>query len=277
MTSRASIGRLLRAGSALLPSGVIPRALIEQLRLEACTLAVGSALSDASTTRVHERSGWLLSDDQPTMPSAPLPPPIGAHPPADLYGATLQLEACTAPALVGVLRVLRGIGAAIESISALRLACPRAMLLREVHHGGCSSVGPPNPCWPDNGAEICCSLYLGRAGIPCGGAERARHAAVEVRVRGESQRVLVPPGGMLLSLARQVTCDIPPWTKAAADKPELWLTYVMYSTVLRSAADSRVLGIEIARDAQGSLCADPRGLGSRGFPKNRGRRTFLSP
>ena len=241
----AAVGELVSTGRLLLPP-FLPAELLSQLRDEVRALEA-AALSDASTARLHERSGWLLVNEQPPMPTAPVPPPIGDHPPAELFGGTLEVEGSASPTLCSMLRLFRGLGATIENISELRLACPRAALLRHVMGGGSAAAGPPNSSWPDTGAEICCALFLGDGG---GGGE----AAVEVPTReGRARPMRVPAGGALFTLARQTRVDLPPAPASAAAGPpsQLWLTFYAYSSMLRSSIEDRMLGV--SAEARASL------------------------
>ena len=65
--------------------------------------------------------------------------------------------------LYSALRVLRGLAKVLEDISELRLAVPRAAMLRQVGCRGCRSFGPLNSGWPDHGCEVSCTLFLGDA------------------------------------------------------------------------------------------------------------------
>lgn len=240
MISDTDVTTLLTQGVLLLPDA-FPAGLVRQVGAEASVLVEGGCLLPASTTRTHERACWLLCDEAP--PRAPEPEPPGPTPlPPHLFGASHSIAASTSPALCGALRGLRGIAAAVETISELRLATPRGARLVEFGHDGSDPFGPVNSGWPDMGCEICCTLLLGEmspADMP---------VAVTATARGVQRKMRASAGALLLTLSRQARCVVPPLASEAkaAGRPR-WLTMHMYSTNLRAAADERMLGISKAK------------------------------
>ena len=184
-------------------------------------------MSHISTTRAHERNAWLLSAEAPAR--APPPPPAGPPPPAALFGPSIHIEPDERPALCSALRGLRAVAARLEEISSLRIAVPRGGMLREILEGGVESGGPLNAGWPDNGCEVTCTLVLGEPGDAA--------STVGVSAHGVNSVLHASPGDLILSLARQTSCDVLP------GRPSLWLTLHAYSSALRGAADGRMLGV----------------------------------
>ena len=229
---------LLHTGCVLLRSA-FPEAMIRQLGLECATLLGPQDLS-ASTAWAHERSAWVLSPDEaPARSPAPEPPRLVGLP-DDLYGRAAEVSPSKQPALCGALRGLRGVAAALEEISELRLATPRGGVLREVLRGGVHAHGPLNSGWPDSGCEVVCTLIA----FPAGGAGIASPSASQRTLtassHGKLRTLSVAPGDILLTLARQTRLDV----SASDGAPDsLWLTLPFYSSQLRSVLDGRLLGV----------------------------------
>ena len=116
--------------------------------------------------------------------------------------------------MAGVLRLLRGLSAQLESVASLRLAVPRAVLLQEhLPAGAAPRAATPNPGWPDSGVEVVATPFV------------RPPPAIEVAHRGAAARTLRPrAGSLLLLLARQARCAVPPAPSAA-----LSLTLPIYS------------------------------------------------
>ena len=217
----------------------MPVELTDAAFREATALIAHGVLAPCRTTRVDEANGWISSAEAP--PAAPQPEQApGPPPPPTLFGPSHDLGTHSSPALCSALRLLRGLAARLEEISELRLAVPRAGLLRQIGMGGCTPSGPLNSGWPDNGCELACTLLLGTS--------TTAPASVSLEAHGKKRTLSAPPGSLLLSLARQVRCAVPPapTAEAAASRP-LWLTMHMYSVHLRSSADDRMLGISMAK------------------------------
>ena len=228
---------LLHMGCVLL-KGAFPLPMVRQAGLEAqgVPLALG-----ASTIWAHERAAWILSPNE-APPRAPDPedPELGPLP-SDLFGLEQGVEPGAQPALCGAMRGLRGLAAALEEISELRLATPRAGLLSEVLGGGVQAHGPLNSGWPDTGHEVTCTLVVHHASAPeAVGGEGSSSAAATVSVtsHGKRRKLTPQPGDILLTLARQARVDV-----SACEAPSLWLTMPFYSSQLRTAQDGRMLGI----------------------------------
>ena len=240
------VSELLLRGSVLIPDA-FPPSLVAQAAAEARAVVAAGALLPDSTTRVHERSCWLLCPEG--TPRTPEPEPIGAPPPSHLYGASHTIASATSPALCAALRGLRGIAAALEAISELRLSTPRGARLRDLGSGGLRPVGPPNSGWPDVGCEVDCTLMLGE---PRPGAQPV---TVRVESHGVQRTLHAHDGALLLTLSRQASCHVVPVaSEALAASRPTWLTMHMYSTMLRSAGDGRMLGISrAAREGMAEL------------------------
>jgi hypothetical protein len=69
------------------------------------------------------------------------------------YGSFTPIAQESSPALCGCIRFLRGVGAALEEVSSLRLAVPRGAVLEEHLSGGYNEEDPPNNGWPDTGGK----------------------------------------------------------------------------------------------------------------------------
>jgi len=236
-TERTS--QLLSHGVLYIPA-VVPPDVCAFLNREGGALS--NHLTDLSTTRRHLRRGWLFFDEAP--PRAPEPPPAATPLPATWYGSFTPIAQESSPALCGCIRFLRGVGAALEEVSSLRLAVPRGAVLEEHLSGGYNEEDPPNNGWPDTGVEVCCSLFLG-----------ASHGAGESAVHlhpHEGERVLATAaaGGLLLTLARQVRTHMPP---APVDggivgcSVRRWLTMHIYSSWQRGHDGDRILGMTNAK------------------------------
>ena len=238
MITHGDAAALLRTGAVLLHSA-FPSGLTLQAALEATRILQQDVLKDASTARAHEKYAWLLCDEAP--PRAPTPPPAGAPPSAELFGAAHELQPPAAPALCGALRGLRGLAAALENLSELRLAVPRGGLLRQVGAGGVDARGPLNNGWPDSGCEVSITLFIG--------AEDALPHRVSIGAHGEQRELPAATGDVLLTLSRVATCSVQPIggdAHGAVEPPRpLWLTVHAFSSSLRSAADGRMLGVSM--------------------------------
>ncbi|KAL1498754.1 hypothetical protein AB1Y20_014064 [Prymnesium parvum] len=227
----AQVAQLLREGVVHLPSAV-PLDICAALDAEARRL--DGELLDASTTRSHARSAWIHFDEAP--PRAPPPAKhVGPPLPPEWYGACVPTSAESFPALCGAVRFLRGLAAAIEDLSDLRLAVPRAAQLHLHLEGGTSEARPPNSGWPDTNIEVSAALFLGAA---------EAHGTVECHPH-EGRVVHVPaaPGGILLTLARRVRKVVPP---AAGGEARRWLTMQIFSCWVRSGDGDRILGMSQA-------------------------------
>ena len=240
------VSELLLRGSVLIPDA-FPPSLVAQAAAEARAVVAAGALLSDSTIHAHERSCWLLCPEG--TPRTPVPEPIGAPPPSHLYGAAHTIASATSPALCAALRGLRGIAAALEAISELRLSTPRGARLRDLGSGGLRPVGPPNAGWPDVGCEVDCTLMLGE---PRPGAQPVN---VRVESHGVQRDLHAHDGALLLTLSRQASCHVAPVaSEALAASRPMWLTMHMYSTMLRSAGDGRMLGIsQAAREGMAEL------------------------
>ena len=88
------------------------------------------------------------------------------------------------------------------------------MLLQEhLPAGAAPRAATPNPGWPDSGVEVVATLFV------------RPPPAIEVAHRGAAARTLRPrAGSLLLLLARQARCAVPPAPSAA-----LSLTLPIYS------------------------------------------------
>ena len=244
------VATLLHSGSVVL-RGAFPEPMVRQVGVEIASFDFDLS---ASTVWTHERSIWVSSPDE-APPHAPTPEPVTGKVPPELYGVERTVEPTAQPALCGAMRGLRGLAAALEGISELRLATPRGALLREVLDGGCQAHGPINSGWPDTGVEVACTLGLFH---PQMASLTAR--AVAITSRGKRKAIKLGPGDILLTLARQARVDVPAAPPVASSNGRetteiqgygdgggnpgaLWLTLPFYSTNLRSAADGRMLGV----------------------------------
>lgn len=239
----SGVANLIRAGSTLISSAISPQ-LAEQMVVELGPMLGHCTSCDRSTTRSHVRTTMLLSSEAP--PGAPEPPPPSDPPPPHLYGTALRLDSAAMPATATAVRELRGLGASLEAVSDMRLALPRAAFLLEWGEGGCETSAPPNDGWPDTGCEVCAHLFLGAS--PTGAAHAARAAPTPTRgvdvVMGSERRQVSPAvGDVLLTLARQVRCDVPPQELCGEQAGmRRCLTFYMYSAWQRSKHGTKVLG-----------------------------------
>ena len=157
----AAVAELLRDGYAFV-DGALPPHIAEQLDAEVASAAVVGAAAAASTLSEHVRRLWLVSDEAP----AAAPPNAAAATAAaatscPVHGARAALDGAAAPAVAGVLRLLRGLSAQLESVASLRLAVPRAVLLQEhLPAGAAPRAATPNPGWPDSGVEVVATLFV---------------------------------------------------------------------------------------------------------------------
>ena len=196
---------------------------------------------DASTLSTHARRAWLYFDESP--PRAPTPATHeGAPPPEEYYAPCVPVTSGTSPALCGAIRFMRGLAAALEDLSELRLAVPRAALLQEHLAGGSCEAHPPNNGWPDTSVEVSASLFLS----PTDETDGTGASFVEYRPHGGAAvRVPTTAGGILFTLARQVATDVPALPAGAAREggPRRWISMPIYSCWLRGHGNDRLLGM----------------------------------
>ena len=172
----AALLPLTIAAAAVSPSSSPPplpsllSSLMARLRAEsmaALASAASTAACNAATMRCDATRLLLVSTEAPprapaatTANASPETASVAAAAAETLCGASLTLSATTHPALLEALRLLRGIGAALERELDLRLALPRTAVLCAYGDGGAAPTLPPNSGWPDSGAEIAISLVL---------------------------------------------------------------------------------------------------------------------
>ena len=252
------------SSSSSSPSPSSLSSLMARLRAEsvaALSTAASTAASNATTMRCDANRLLVVSTEAPprapAASSAALPAPatasVAAAAAETLCGASLTLSAAAHPALLEAIRLLRGVGEALERTLDLRLALPLTAVLCAYGDGGAAPTLPPNSGWPDSGVEIAISLVLPAAGattaaepIPAATTlQAARSAAnkeagsgagvspdadgrlrqtVEARTSDGACVACVAAcaaagggGGVLLTLARQTRCFVPP--AAAASPP----------------------------------------------------------
>ena len=157
---------LLTAGFVVLPSILSSNMLSTAFAEAAMHLSRARELPDqanalcCSTFESHSSALWLHSPEAP--PNAP--PPCPARPVEDALVGPCSTLTEVDPMLTSLLRIMRGICAALELAAELRLALPRSALLEEHLSSSNEAKAPLNTGWPDTGIEVACTIAI--AGRP---------------------------------------------------------------------------------------------------------------